>query len=169
MESTTVLYRLSFTESKTYLWAAAFVVGNILLPQLCHLIPQGGFIFLPIYFFTLIAAWKFGWRVGLLTAVFSPLVNSALFGMPMAAMLPIILIKSVLLALAAAFVAEKTHKATLPLILAVVVFYQFVGGIAEWALTGSLSAALQDVRIGLPGIALQIVGCWFILNRLLKN
>mgnify|MGYP001400261040 CR=1 FL=1 len=169
MKSTTALYKLQFTESKTYLWASAFVMGNILLPQLCHLIPQGGFIFLPIYFFTLIGAWKFGWRVGLLTAVFSPLVNSALFGMPMPAVVPIILVKSVLLALAAAFVAGRTRQATLPLILAVVAFYQIVGGLAEWMMTGSLAAAMQDIRIGMPGIVLQIVGCWFILNKLFRK
>ena len=74
-----VLYQLSYSQVKTYLFAALFIVGNIALPQLCHLIPQGGLIFLPIYFFTLIAAYKYGFTVGLATAVLSPLVNSALF------------------------------------------------------------------------------------------
>ena len=64
------LYQLGLKEVKTYLLAAAFVIGNIALPQLCHLIPQGGLIFLPIYFFTLIAAYKYGFTVGLLTAIF---------------------------------------------------------------------------------------------------
>ena len=95
------LYQLSYSQMKTYLLAALFVVGNIALPQLCHLMPQGGLIFLPIYFFTLVAAYKYGFTVGLTTAVLSPLVNSALFGMPPAAALPIILIKSVTLAVAA--------------------------------------------------------------------
>lgn len=169
MTSTTALYRLQFTESKTYLWAAALVAGNIILPQLFHLIPQGGLMFLPIYFFTLIGAWKFGWKVGLLTAIGSPLINSALFGMPMPAVLPAIMVKSVLLALAAGFAAERYGKATLPLIIAVVLFYQFVGGIIEWAMTGSLAAALQDIRIGMPGILLQIFGCWLIINHLFKK
>ena len=43
------LYQLGLKEVKTYLLAAAFVIGNMALPQLCHLIPQGGLIFLPIY------------------------------------------------------------------------------------------------------------------------
>ena len=76
------LYQLSYSQMKTYLLAALFVVGNIALPQLCHLMPQGGLIFLPIYFFTLVAAYKYGFTVGLTTAVLSPLVNSALFSMP---------------------------------------------------------------------------------------
>ncbi len=131
MNTTTSLYSLQFTQTKTYLWVAAFIIGNILLPQLCHLVPQGGLIFLPIYFFTLIGAWKFGWRVGVLTAIFSPLVNSALFGMPTPMVLPAIITKSVLLALAASFVASKARQATLPLILLVVAFYQIVGGLTQ--------------------------------------
>ena len=52
----TTVYQLSLTDYRSYLYAAIFVCGNILVPQLCHLIPEGGFILLPIYFFTLIAA-----------------------------------------------------------------------------------------------------------------
>ena len=97
METTAVkLYSLDYRDAKTYLAAALFVAGNIVLPQICHLVPQGGLRWLPIYFFTLVGAYKYGWRVGLLTAVLSPLVNSALFGMPAAAAWPAILLKSVL-------------------------------------------------------------------------
>lgn len=52
------LYTFSYRELRTYVAVALFVAGNIVLPQLCHLIPQGGLIWLPIYFFTLIAAYK---------------------------------------------------------------------------------------------------------------
>ena len=96
------LYSLSLRESRSLLYAALFVAGNIILPQVCHLIPQGGLTLLPIYFFTLIGAYKYGWQVGLATALLSPLANHALFGMPPAAVLPGIMVKSTLLALAAA-------------------------------------------------------------------
>lgn len=73
MESTTVkLYSLNYGNVRTYLAASLFIVGNILFPQFFHLIPQGGITWLPIYFFTLIGAYKYGWKVGLLTAVLSP-------------------------------------------------------------------------------------------------
>ena len=108
--TSTAVYSLNYRESKTYAAAALFVVGNILLPQLCHLMPQGGLVWLPIYFFTLVAAYKYGLTAGLLTAVASPLVNSLLFGMPAAAVLPVILTKSVLLALAAAFIASRVRR-----------------------------------------------------------
>ena len=64
METSVKLYSLQYTQAKTYLFATLFVIGNIVLPQLAHTVPQGGFIFLPIYFFTLIAAYKYGWQAG---------------------------------------------------------------------------------------------------------
>lgn len=161
---TAALQQLGYAESKTYLMSALFIVGNIVLPQLCHLIPQGGLIFLPIYFFTLFGAYKYGFIVGLLTAVASPLVNNLLFGMPPSPMLPAIMTKSILLALIASFVALKSGKATLPFIALAVVGYQLVGSLAEWGITGSLMSALQDVRLGLPGILIQIVGVWALLK-----
>ena len=162
------LYQLGLKEVKTYLLAAAFVIGNIALPQLCHLIPQGGLIFLPIYFFTLTAAYKYGITVGLLTAIFSPLVNNLLFGMPPTAMLPIILVKSTLLALAAAYIARRTQKVSLLTVTMAVVAYQVIGMLVEWALTGFLQTALQDIWLGYPGIFLQIIGGWLILRYVLK-
>lgn len=161
---TASLYQLGYTETKTYLFAALFVAGNIVLPQLCHLIPQGGLIFLPIYFFTLFGAYKYGYTVGLLTAVCSPIVNNLMFGMPPTPMLPVIMTKSILLALIAAFVASKWHKSTLPFVALAVIGYQFFGSLAEWAITGSLTSALQDVSLGLPGIMLQIFGVWALLK-----
>lgn len=92
METSAKLYSLPFGNVKTYLFALLFVAGNIALPQLCHLVPAGGPTLLPIYFFTLIAAYKYGFKVGLLTALLSPVINHLLFAMPAAAVLPAILI-----------------------------------------------------------------------------
>ena len=170
METSTVrLYSLGWREVRTYMFALLFIAGNIVLPQLCHLFPNGGLILLPIYFFTLIAAYKFGFRVGLLTAVLSPLVNSALFGMPPTAALPIIMIKGVLLAGAAAWMANKSKGASLLALIGVVLGYQLVGGLIEWAMTGSLASALQDWKLGWPGMALQAVGGWLVINHLLRR
>lgn len=163
------LYSLSYSEVRTYLAAVLFVLGNIALPQLAHLVPQGGLTWLPIYFFTLVGAYKYGWRVGLLTAVLSPVVNSLLFGMPAAAVLPAILFKSVLLALAAGFVAQRFRKVSVALLLGVVLFYQVVGTLGEWAMCGSLSLASQDFRIGIPGMALQVLGGYLFIRYVIRK
>ena len=159
---------LSVVNVRTYLFAVLFVGGNMLLPQLCHLMPDGGKIFLPIYFFTLIASYKFGLKVGILNAVLSPLCNHLLFGMPPAGMLPVLLVKSTLLALVGAIVADRSQRVSLLHVAAVVVAYQVLGGIAEWLIASDLSAALQDFKIGFPGMLLQVVLGWVILKGLAK-
>lgn len=160
---------LSVSNVKTYLFSTLFVIGNLVLPQVCHLIPDGGKMLLPIYFFTLIAAYKFGWRVGLLTAVFSPLANYLIFGMPMLALLPVILIKSSLLAVIAAWFARKSRSISLLLIALTILAYQVLGSLAEWLITMDLSAALQDFRLGIPGMLLQWIAGWGILRLLAKH
>lgn len=163
------LYALNFTQAKTYVVAALFILGNIALPQLCHLVPQGGMILLPIYFFTLIGAYKYGWKVGLMTAVLSPIINHLLFGMPAAAVLAPILVKSTILALTAGYVAQNFQKTTIKLLALVVFIYQIAGGLFEWAWTGSLVAALQDFRLGLAGMALQIFGGYAFIKYLIRK
>ena len=170
MQATSVkLYSLEYNRAKTYRVAALFVAGNILLPQLCHLRPQGGVTWLPIYFFTLIGAYKYGWRAGLLTALASPLANWALFGMPAAVALPAILLKSVLLAAAAGFTASHFKRASLLLLAGVVLAYQVAGTLGEWALKGDFLLGVQDFRIGLPGMLVQIAGGWLFINRLMRR
>lgn len=164
-QSTVKLYSYGYNEVRTYMFAVLFAIGNLMLPQLFHLVPNGGMTWLPIYFFTLVGAFKYGWRVGLLTAIVSPLSNSLLFGMPVMSVLPAILTKSALLAIGAGFAAQRTKTVSIAILACVVVFYQFFGSLAEWAFTGSLTAALQDVRMGLPGMALQIIGGYAVIKR----
>lgn len=161
--------QLSFRDMRTYLMATLFVLGNIALPQLCHLVPQGGLIFLPIYFFTLVSAYRYGILTGALTAVCSPIVNNLLFGMPPSAVLPIILVKSLLLAVSAAWIARKMNKVSFTGVALTVVIYQSIGMMLEWYMTGSLQAALQDVILGWPGILLQITAGYACLRLLAKN
>ncbi len=168
METTVKLYSLTYKEIKTYLFALLFVVGNIALPQICHLIPGGGLTWLPIYFFTLIAAYKYGLRVGLLTAILSPLINSALFGMPPVALLPAILIKSTLLAGTAAYAAHRLGKISLLGIIAAVLAYQIAGTLIEWAIVKDFFTAVQDFRIGIPGMLIQIFGGYALLKAIAK-
>ncbi len=169
MNSTVKLYSYNFSSVKTYLFATLFVAGNIIAPQLAHFVPQGGFIFLPIYFFTLIAAYKYGLKVGLLTAILSPVINHLLFGMPPAAVLPAILVKSVLLAGAAAYLARRSKAVTLLNLVLAVLFYQVAGTLLEWALVRDFAVAVQDFRLGIPGMLLQIFGGFALLKAIEKR
>ena len=163
------LYSLNYNNSKTYIAATLFILGNIALPQICHLVPQGGMILLPIYFFTLIGAYKYGWKVGLMTALLSPVLNHLLFGMPAAAVLAPILVKSTILAITAGYVASHSKKVSIALLAGVVLAYQVAGGLFEWAYTSSFAAAIQDFKLGIPGMLLQIVGGYLFIKHLLKK
>ena len=161
--SSVTLYSTGYRETRTYLAAALFAAGNIVLPQLCHLVQLGGPTMLPIYFFTLVGAYKYGWRTGLLT------VNAALFGMPAVTALPAILAKSALLAGAAGYAARRFNRVSVALLAAVVLFYQIVGSAGEWALTGSFTAAVQDFRIGIPGMLLQVFGGYLFIKYVIRK
>ena len=160
--SSVTLYSTGYRETRTYLAAALFAAGNIVLPQLCHLVQLGGPMMLPIYFFTLVGAYKYGWRTGLLTA-------AALFGMPAVTALPAILVKSALLAGAAGYAARRFNRVSVALLAAVVLFYQIVGSAGEWALTGSFTAAVQDFRIGIPGMLLQVFGGYLFIKYVIRK
>ena len=59
--------------------------------------------------------------------------------------------------------------AYVPLLAGVVLFYQLFGSLGEWAWTGSAEAALQDIRIGLPGMLAQVFAGYAVLRYLLRN
>jgi hypothetical protein len=168
MSSTTSFYpvRSQWSDLRTYFFVWLFATGNLVLPQICHLIPSGGQMFLPIYFFTLIASYKFGLRVGLATAILSPVLNSILFGMPPMAVLPIILIKSVLLAVIASYVASTCERLSFFHLVFVVLSYQIYGSLIELMITKSFTLAMADFTIGIPGMLIQIFGGWYLLKRL---
>ena len=150
METSAKLYSLNYSNVKTYLFALLFVAGNIALPQLCHLVPYGGPTLLPIYFFTLIAAYKYGFRVGLLTAVLSPVINH------------------VLLAGASALAARTMKTVSLLAVLGVILSYQLIGTAFEWMIEGDFYIAVQDFRIGIPGMLIQWFGGYALLKAIAK-
>lgn len=169
MQTTLKFQSLAFSNTKTYLAATLFIMCNILMPQFFHLVPQGGVTWLPIYFFTLTGSYLYGWRVGLLTAFASPVINCLLFGMPAVSVLPAIIVKSVLLAVIAGYAAWHFNKVTMGLLMLVVLGYQSLGTIGEWLLTGDFRLACQDFRIGIPGMLLQMIGGYWVIKFLMKK
>ena len=148
-----------------YVCSLLFVAGNLLLPQLCHSVALGGQTWLPIYFFTLVGAWCFGWKLGMATALLSPALNYLFFGMPTAGMLTVILIKSSLLALGASWIASRS-KGSLGLVIGLmlsIIFYQGLGMLPEILLNG-LNAALTTLTLGWPGMLSQLIGGFVLIK-----
>ncbi|MBR4925729.1 MAG: ECF transporter S component [Prevotella sp.] len=164
METSVRLYRLNYDELKTYLWAAVFVVCNMVLPKLFHLIPQGGIIFAPLSLVILAGAYKLGWKTGLLAAVASPLINNLVFGMPEWGVLPVMTLKLAVLALVAGLTAQHFRSVSLLLLISVVLVSEVIGGLGEFALTGGIADTVKDFTIGWPGLLLQVFGTYLIVK-----
>ena len=155
---------LSLVDLRYYIFTLLFVGGNVLFPYLVHTIPMGGLKFLPIYFFVLVGAYKFGWRVGITTAVLSPIANNLIFGMPPNAMLPIIFVKGIALAVIAAYVAHKTKEISIQNVAVIILGYQLIGFLFELVYTGSLKSAVSDMVIGYPGLLIQLILGYLIIK-----
>ena len=164
MEASVRLYAFNYDEVKTYVWTAVFVACNLVLPQLFHLIPQGGVIFSPLSLVILAGAYKFGWKTGLLAALLSPLVNHSLTGMPAWEVLPVMTLKLAVLAVVAGLVAQQFKAVSVLLLIGVVLASKAIGGMGELLLTGGIDATTADFIVGWPGLLLQVVGTWLILK-----
>ena len=157
---------LGVRDARLYVFAAALTAGNVAAPMAVHSIPRGGLIFLPIFFFTLIAAYRFGFAAGALTGLASPLLNNALTGMPPAAELFTVLAQSIVLAAIAAFLAARTVRVQVwPLLLAAVAM-QLAGFVIDLARGGTVASGLDVLRLGIPGVALMVVGGYAVLRLL---
>ena len=164
MKATVKIHALNYDYVQTYLWTAVFVACNLVLPQLFHLIPQGGVIFSPLSLVILAGAYKFGWKTGLLAALLSPLVNHVVSGMPAWEVMPVMAMKLAVLAVVAGLIAQHFKAVSMMLLIGVVLVSKAIGGFGELLLTGGIDATMADFIIGWPGLLMQVVGAWLILK-----
>lgn len=160
-----MIYTIKLTRAEACLKAVLFVGANLALPQVFHLVPGAGIMFLPIYFFTAVAAMRYGWQLGLLTALLTPVLGSVLFGAPAPHMVPDMLFKGALLSVAAALIVRKMGVTLLASFIAVAGAW-LTAGLVEWPLMGA-GFAFQDFVTGIPGMLMIIVGSWLI-NKYIK-
>jgi hypothetical protein len=154
--------RLNLGEARLYIATAAMVAGNLLLPFALHQIPDAGRMFLPIFFFTLVAGWSFGAQAAVLTAVLSPLANHFITGMPPTPMLQEIILQSALLGALAALAAGRFKKPTLAVLTLVVLANQALV-LFPTMLHAGWQPCLAALKFRLPGLLLQILGGFSVL------
>jgi len=160
---------LSAEYVKLCLATAVMVLGNVLLPYAVHRIPDAGRALLPIFFFTLIAGWRFGAKAGLLTGILSPLVNHFLTGMPPGPALQALMLQSALLGLLASVAATRSRRPSLPLLALVVLLHQALILLPQ-LLQAGIRPAFDTLELRLPGLLLQLFGgfalLWFMERHL---
>jgi hypothetical protein len=152
----------SLGDARLYIATTAMVLGNVLLPYVVHRIPDAGRTLLPIFFFTLIAGWRFGAKAGLLTGVLSPLANHFLTGMPPVPVLQALMLQSALLGVLASIVASRSRKLTLSILALVVLLHQMLILFPQLLQSG-VQPVLALFKLRLPGILLQILGGFALL------
>ena len=152
-------------QARFYVATLTMVLGNVALPYAVHRIPDAGRVLLPIFFFTLLAGWRFGAKAGLLTGLLSPLANHVLTGMPPGPQVFGLIWQSALLGGLAGLAASRLRKPALVAVAAVVLAHQALI-LSPQVLHSGLMAALGTAKVRLPGILLEIVGGFGVLWRL---
>lgn len=72
-----------------YMIATALCIAlGVVLPAAGHLLPNGGFILLPMHIPVLLCGLLFGWQYGLVCGAVTPILAYLITGMPSTAMLP---------------------------------------------------------------------------------
>jgi len=163
---------LKFSDLRLYTYVSLFVALDVSVPWICHIIhPLAGSMFLPMFFFVLLAGILFGWRAGILVGLLTPLISYGISGMPLPQVLPRIITEAAFYGLAAGILRGHFKFGVLTSIIGAIA----VGRLAALAeltliLGGSHSVILawQTVKLGWPGIALQLLLLPLILLLLEK-
>lgn len=155
---------LKLTQSAAWLWAALFVAGNVLLPRLCHMVPDGGKMFLPIMLFTLVATVRFGLWCGMVTALASPMVSVLLFGSPSGVVLTSVILKSVIIALVFGLWKQYRGGFSAVTLLGLILAVQLGCFALEGGLLAGWAESWRSLLISWPGVALQWVAALLALK-----
>lgn len=158
---------------------ALAVIAAVALPQLVHLAggAAAGTALLPMQLPVFLAAFLAGPLVGLLAGLLSPIVSFAVAGMPTAVLLPVMMLELAGYGLVAGWLGARRKPETVRGSF-VQVFAAQVCGRAVRVLTVLFfvyvlqneayapAQAYQFLRVGLPGMALQLVLLPLLLPRL---
>ncbi|MGL5787901.1 MAG: hypothetical protein ACRCX4_13960 [Bacteroidales bacterium] len=155
MNATTKMITQPFMLPVTYLRASVFVILSVLTPVVMHQFSISGVVFLPILFFTFFAAIRYGWAVGLLSAIASPLVSNMLTGMPPGIILYVVLAQCVVISLLAGAFMQNKFKISFLQILAIIIAYQATAVIIESFAFG-FTDALHGFTTTIPGMLIQL-------------
>lgn len=72
---------------------AMCIAIGVILPMTVHFIPNAGSILLPMHISILICGLVCGWKYGMTAGIVTPIISSALTGMPPAGYLPVMVIE----------------------------------------------------------------------------
>ena len=158
--------------------AALCIALSVVLPFAFHMIPNAGVIVSPMHIAVFMCALICDWPFALACAVLSPLLSSALTGMPNAADLGPMIAEYIVYAALSCILINRIHtKKRIADIYISLIIPMLLGRVAAGVLK-ALIFARGEITIGiwastyfvaaLPGIILQLVLIPIIYNTLIK-
>ena len=152
--------------ASTYLWTAAFVAGNVVLPMICHAVNLGGMVLLPLMLFTVIAAAHLGIIPAIITIVFSPLLSLAITGMPAAGVMLTSFMAHALI-VAAVIGTWKQYKGEFSVlsIIALLAAAHLAGFVSNGVIFFTFDVAWGLLLMSWPGILIQAIALWAVTRK----
>lgn len=138
----------------------------VVLPIAFHAIPNAGQIMLPMHIPVLLCGLVCGWQPGLLCGILGPILSSAITGMPMAAILPGMVVELAVYGCVSGMMMQfvRTGRLYLDLYISLPVAMlagRVCSGIAKALIfapgTSFAAWATASFVTALPGIAIQLV------------
>jgi len=172
---------LTYTDIRSYVFTAVFILLDVTTPWVFHQFYLAGATFLPMHIFVLLGGLLFGWRAGLIVGLFTPLVSHAISGMPVLTVLPQIVVELSFYGLVAGMLREKFNLRVIwsligamiagRLALFLVVLILHVGGEIYSPLgteVSPLAVLWSVIEQGWPGILIQLISIPLIVILLEK-
>jgi hypothetical protein len=177
---------LKYEDVRSYVFTIGFVALGVIVPWACHQFHLAGPTFLPMQYFVLLAGLLFGWRVGLVVGLLTPLTSYAISGMPVVRVLPQVAVELSAYGLMAGLLREKLNLRAVWLLLGAMIggrlallvaigVSALVSGESYSALgvaSNPLLAVWAVVRQGWPGIIIQLASIpvvVFLIERLVMG
>ncbi len=178
---------LKYTDIRSYAFTVTFISLAVATPWVFHQFHLAGPTFLPMHIFVLVAGLLFGWRVGLMVGLFTPLASYAISGMPVIMILPQIVVEISVYGVVAGILGEKFNLRVIwsligamlagRLALLLIVSILCLGGAiysplglyaGRGAEANPLAVLWSVIVLGWPGIAIQLAFIPAII-KLLEN
>lgn len=174
---------LRYTEIRSYVFTGVFTLLAVAVPWGFHQFHLAGATFLPMHIFVLVAGLLFGWRVGLVVGLLTPLASYAVSGMPVLQILPQIVVELGVYGLVAGMLRERFNlrvawallgamvAGRLALCLGALVIYLILGQVySPLGLEANpLLVVWAVIKQGGPGIVIQLAlipGVIWLLGKL---
>ncbi len=161
---------LKYVDARSYVLTGIFISLATFTPWLFHQFRLAGPTFLPMHIFVFVAGLLFGWRVGLIVGLFTPLSSYAVSGMPALMVLPQIIVELSVYGLVAGVLRQSFKLRVIwsllgamvagRLALLVTVSLLYLGGEVYSPVgvaANPLDVVWPVIRLGLPGIIIQLV------------